>query len=91
MTLQSMTLLIPSELLTQLQQRVTDNPELLHQFVIQAIEHELQRNQTTSRKQAFWDNLETIRTQMQTEGIEINPDEIWGDVRDRSPGREVIL
>lgn len=91
MTLQSMTLLIPSELLTQLQQRVTDNPELLHQFVIQAIEHELQRNQTTRHKQAFWDNLETIRAEMQTEGIEINPNEIWADVRDRSPGREVIL
>jgi hypothetical protein len=80
MRTQSITLTLSSELLTQIQQRVTDNPELLHQFVIQAIEHELQRSQPTSHKQAFWDNLETIRAQMQTEGIEINPDEIWGDI-----------
>jgi predicted transcriptional regulator len=91
MPLQSITLTLPSNLLTQLQQLGTDSPETLHQFVVQAIEHELQRRQPISHKQAFWDNVETIRTQMQAEGIEIDPDEIWGDVRDRSPGREVVL
>lgn len=91
MTLRSITLMLPNELITQLQQLVTDSPDALHQFVIQAIEHELQRRQRVSRQQAFWAKVETIRAQMTTEGIEVNPDEIWGDVRDRSPGREVVL
>jgi hypothetical protein len=83
--------MLPNELITQLQQLVTDSPDALHQFVIQAIEHELQRRQRVSRQQAFWAKVETIRAQMMTEGIEVNPDQIWGDVRDRSPGREVVL
>ncbi|MFB2976542.1 hypothetical protein [Microseira sp. BLCC-F43] len=91
MTLRSITLMLPNELITQLQQLVTDSPDALHQFVIQAIEHELQRRQRVSRQQAFWAKVETIRAQMTTEGIEVNPDEIWGNVRDRSPGREVVL
>ncbi len=91
MTLRSITLMLPNELITQLQQLVTDTPDALHQFVIQAIEHELQRRQRVSRQQAFWAKVETIRAQMTTEGIEVNPDEIWGDVRDRSVGREVVL
>jgi predicted transcriptional regulator len=91
MTLRSITLMLPNELITQLQQLVTDSPDALHQFVIQAIEHELQRRQGVSRQQAFWAKVETIRAQMTTEGIEVNPDEIWGDVRDRSPGHEVVL
>ena len=91
MTLRSITLMLPNELITQLQQLVTDTPDALHQFVIQAIEHELQRRQRVSRQQAFWAKVETIRAQMTTEGIEVNQDEIWGDVRDRSVGREVVL
>lgn len=88
----SMTIMLPPKLLDQLQQLESSNtPEALHQFVIQAIEHELQRYQPTSRKQMFWHNVESIRAQMNLEGIAIEPDEIWGDVRDRAPGREVIL
>ena len=88
---QSMTVLLPTKLLTQLQQLGSNTPEALHQFVIQAIEHELQRHQPISRSQGFWHNVEGIRAQMNIEGISIEPDEIWGDVRDRSPGREVVL
>jgi predicted transcriptional regulator len=91
MTLRSITLMLPNELITQLQQLVTDSPDALHQFVIEAIEHELQRRQRVSRQQAFWAKVETIRAQMTTEGIEVNPDEIWGDVRDRYVGQKVVL
>lgn len=35
--------------------------------------------------------MATIRAEMQVEGIEVDPEEIWGDARDRSPDREVIL
>jgi cellobiose PTS system EIIB component len=41
--------------------------------------------------QELWAKVESIRAQMEAEGIEINPDAIWGDVRDRSGGREIIL
>ena len=91
MTVRSITLTLPSELLTQLQQFIPDNPEALHRFVVRAIDHKLQRCQPISRKQAFWDKVDSIRAQMQAEGIEINLDEIWADVRDRSLGRGVIL
>ena len=88
---QSITVLLPAELLTQLQQLGSNTPEALHRFVIQAIEHELQLHQPISRSQGFWHNVESIRAQINIEDITIDPDEIWGDVRDRTPGREVIL
>ena len=56
-----MTIVLPTELLTQLQQLGPDTPEAMHQFVIQAIEHEPQRHQPLSRKQRFWHNVEGIR------------------------------
>lgn len=43
MTVRSVTLTLPSDLLTQLQQFIADNPEALHRFVVRAIDHELQR------------------------------------------------
>lgn len=39
----------------------------------------------------FGKSLEKFRQEMRIEELEINPDEIFGNVRDRSPGREVIL
>ena len=36
-------------------------------------------------------DVEGIRAQMNIEGIAIDPNEIWGDVRDLTPGREVVL
>ena len=60
MTLRSITLMLPSELINQLQQLVTDSPDALHQFVIQAIERELQRRQRVSQPQAFWAKVESI-------------------------------
>ena len=51
----------------------------------------LMNEQLMTRKQRFWHNVEGIRAQMNIEGITIDPNEIWGDVRDRAPGREVVL
>ncbi len=59
--------------------------------VLQAIERELQRRQPVSRKEAFWAEVRSLRAEMAAEGVEVEPDEIWGDVRDRSSGREVAL
>ncbi|WP_339376827.1 type II toxin-antitoxin system Phd/YefM family antitoxin [Nostoc sp. 106C] len=43
------------------------------------------------RKPGFWESMEQFREEMIEEGTEINPDEVWHDVRDNSPGRQVIL
>ncbi|MBE9116291.1 hypothetical protein IQ249_10320 [Lusitaniella coriacea LEGE 07157] len=91
MTLRSITLMLPGELLNQLQSLVADRPDALNQLIVRAIERELQHRQRMSQPQVFWTKVDSIRAQMETEGIEVNPDEIWGDVRDRAIGREIVL
>lgn len=39
----------------------------------------------------FWTSLVKFRQKLAEENIEIDPDEVFKDVRDRSPGRDVIL
>ena len=89
MNTQPITLQLSAELLAQAQE-IAGNLGL-HNFLIRAIEHEIQRCQPFAPKTKFWESVERLRTQMQVEGIEIDPEEIWGDVRDRSLGGEVIL
>jgi hypothetical protein len=85
----NITFQVPDQLLEQVQSLAgTDN---LQGFLISAIEHELDRQRPSSKKQAFWANLQQLRERMQAEGTEIDPDEIWGDLRDRSTGREINL
>jgi hypothetical protein len=55
--------------------------------LIDAIEHEVQRHQVSDQRPDFWESVEKLRARMKEEGTEIDPDEIWGDVRDRSSGR----
>ncbi|MEH2340194.1 MAG: type II toxin-antitoxin system Phd/YefM family antitoxin [Nostoc sp.] len=42
-------------------------------------------------KLGFWESVERFRQEILEEGTEISPDEVWKDIRDKSPGREVIL
>lgn len=42
-------------------------------------------------KSSFSSALKEFREELIEEEIEIDPDEVWGDVRSHSPGREVIL
>jgi prevent-host-death family protein len=39
----------------------------------------------------FWDAYQTWRQALEAAGVDINPDEVFADVRDRSSGREVDL
>ena len=39
----------------------------------------------------FGDGLTAFRHKWQIESLNIDPDEIFGEVRDQSPGREVYL
>jgi prevent-host-death family protein len=42
-------------------------------------------------KPDFWTELVKFRKQLAAENIEIDSDEVFQDIRDRSPGRDVIL
>jgi cellobiose PTS system EIIB component len=44
-----------------------------------------------NKKPGFWKSVEKFRQEMEEEGTEIDPDEVWQSVRDKSPGRGVIL
>jgi hypothetical protein len=85
----NITVQLPDGLLEQVQSLA--GHENLQEFLISAIEHEVERQQPSATASAFWDNLQKLRDEMQTEGIEIDPDEIWGNLRDRSVGREISL
>jgi PTS system cellobiose-specific IIB component len=43
------------------------------------------------RKPGFWESVERFRQEIIEEGIEIDPLEVWQDVRDKSHGGEVRL
>jgi len=47
-------------------------------------------DQLRSGKTSFWKALQGFRQQLELETIDIEP-EIFGGIRDKSPGREVIL
>ncbi|KAM3097177.1 hypothetical protein ACKFKF_20815 [Phormidesmis sp. 146-12] len=74
------TLQLPPKLLAQ---AIAGNPENLQSFLIQAIEHEIERHQPPTPKSNFWESVERLRAEMQAEGIKLNPDEIWSSLRDR--------
>jgi hypothetical protein len=84
------TLQLPDEVLEQARS-LAGGAENLQDFLVEAIVQEVQRHQPSSTKPDFWESLQRIRQQMAEEGIEVNPDEVWGDLRDKSVGREVDL
>ncbi len=90
MTDTTISLKLTPELLEKAQE-IAGNAENLHDFLVSAIENEVQRRQISVKKIDFWQGLEKLKIKMQEEGIEINPQEIWGDVRDKEIGREIIL
>lgn len=55
--------------------------------ILSTAEYELLIN----KRSGFWKSVEKFRQEIIEEGIEIDPNEVWKDVRDKSPGREVNL
>lgn len=53
--------------------------------ILSAVEYKRLLNQSPG----FWESLQQFRQEIISESIEINPDEVWKDVRHKSPGREV--
>ncbi|MEH1778317.1 MAG: type II toxin-antitoxin system prevent-host-death family antitoxin [Nostoc sp.] len=44
-----------------------------------------------NKKQSFWESVEGFRKEYNVESAEIDPDEIFALVQDKSSGREVIF
>jgi prevent-host-death family protein len=45
----------------------------------------------SSQKPDFWELLTKFRERLIAENIDIDPDEVFKDIRDKSPGRDVNL
>lgn len=41
------------------------------------------------RPTTFWEGYQAFRKELELTGIDIRPDEVFADVRDKSPGRDV--
>ncbi len=83
MNTQPITLQLPDELIEQAA-KIAGNPEDMHDFFVGAIEHEIERCKQSQPKPDFITALSKFREELVREGIEINPDEIWGDVRQQA-------
>lgn len=57
------------------------------EIVIEIIHEESKKNGTSESQ--FWKSLEKFRQEQELEAVNIEP-EVFTDVRDSSPGREVI-
>ncbi len=43
------------------------------------------------KKLGFWESVEQLRQEYDVENADINPDQVFANVRDKSPGREIIF
>lgn len=44
-----------------------------------------------SKKLGFWESVEQLRQEYDVENADINPDWVFANVRDKSPGREITF
>lgn len=50
-----------------------------------------QKQENSLKSQDFWHKLEKLKLQMQEEKIEVDPQEVWSDIRAKEIGREITL
>ncbi len=86
-------MLTVAEILAEIEQLPTREQQELSQVVLnlpinKQTESRADRSSFDEEKHSiFWDKVERFRALLQTAEIDVS--EIWEDVRDRSPGREV--
>jgi hypothetical protein len=84
-----------AEILAEIEQLPTREQQELSQVVLnlpinkQTEDRSTRSSLDNEQASIFWEKVERFRALLQT--AEINVSEIWEDVRDRSPGREVDL
>ena len=86
---QIISLKLSPELLQQAEQ-IVGNTDDLQDFFVAAIAKEIERRKLSTQNN-FWQGVDRIREEMQQAEIEIDTEEIWGNVRDREIGRDVVL
>jgi len=84
---QVISLRLSPELLQQAQ-KIVGSTEDLQEFFVNAIAKEIQRCKSPTQTN-FWQEVDKLKVEMQQE--EIDTEEVWGDVRDREIGRDVVL
>ena len=58
-------------------------------ITIQTIQPDISKSlKSPDAPETFWDAMQKWRREYDIENLDIDPDEIWGDIRDKSPGRE---
>lgn len=88
-------MLTVAEILAEIEQLPTREQQELSQVVLnlpinkQTEDRSTRSSLDNEQASIFWEKVERFRALLQT--AEINVSEIWEDVRDRSPGREVDL
>ena len=90
MTLETLNISLSSDLVQKAKQLMGDSGSL-EAFVTDAIMNEIERRQKSALRHDFLENVAQLRDEIQSEDLELDPEAIWHDVRDPSPGREVIL
>ena len=90
MTLETLNISLSSDLVQKAKQLMGDSGSL-EDFVTDAIRKEIERRQKSEPQHDFWEIVAQLRDEIQSEDLELDPDDIWHDVRDASQGREVIL
>ena len=86
-------MLTVAEILAEIEQLPTREQQELAQIVLnlpinKQTENRVDRSSPNeSQALIFWEKVERFRALLQTADIDVS--EIWDDVRDRSPGREV--
>jgi hypothetical protein len=81
-----------AEILAEIGQLPTREQQELSQIVLnlpinKQAENRADRSSDDAQASIFWEKVERFRSLLQTAEIDVS--EIWEDVRDRSPGREV--
>ena len=72
---QNITLQLSQELLQKVQDLA--GKKGINDFLIDAINGEIQRCQSLNKKINFWQELEQLKAKMEQEEIDIDPQEIW--------------
>jgi hypothetical protein len=48
-----------------------------------------QYDRIQSRRSGFWQSYQSFRKNVNLKQVNIDPSEVWGNVRDKAPGREI--
>lgn len=90
MTMETVSFSLSSDLIQKAKKLMGESGNL-DAFVADAIATEIERRQMPQAHQEFWETVSQIQTDLKAEDLDLDPDEVWTEIRDPSPGREVVV